>query len=227
MVYARYTYLMNMYTPVGSIALDMPFHDAIMLYFCLAVSGSLGSGGPGLGGSSSASLCLPPRSSPDVAELASLPRSQPIRAQQQPSPGTSLVTRTRAALPRRRRLLQLERFYRHLHLHHNGCRCLRYDLVHCYTAADCTLYPHAGIAGTPCTVAQCYRCTSWTLPEYPLPPGGRFPYAFSRRRPAVVEPDVAHMQKTTEFAVVAVIDIFYFSYKHTLTRLFGLFWLVQ
>lgn len=141
--YTRGTYLMNMYTPVGSIALDMPFHDAIMLYFCLAVSGSLGSGGPGLGGSSSASLCLPPRSSPDVAELASLPRSQPIRAQQQPCPETSLVTRTRAALPRRRRLLQLERFYRHLHLHlhlhHNGCRSLRYDLVHFYTSADCTL----------------------------------------------------------------------------------------
>jgi len=86
----RCTYLMNMYTPVGSIALDMPFHDAIMLYFCLAVSGSLGSGGPGLGGSSSTSLCLPPRSSPDVAELASLPRSQPIHAQQQPSPGRLL-----------------------------------------------------------------------------------------------------------------------------------------
>lgn len=69
---------MNMYTPVGSIALEMPFHDAIMLYFCLAVSGSRGSGGPGLGGSSSLSLCLPPRSSPDAAELASFPRSQPI-----------------------------------------------------------------------------------------------------------------------------------------------------
>lgn len=72
---------MNMNTPVGSIALDMPFHDAIMLYFCLAVNGSRGSGGPGLGGSSSLSLCLPPRSSPDPAELASLPRSQPIRVQ--------------------------------------------------------------------------------------------------------------------------------------------------
>lgn len=69
---------MNMYTPVGSIWRDMPFHEAIMLYFCLAVSGSRGSGGPGLSGSSSLSLCLP-RSSPDAAELASLPRSQPIR----------------------------------------------------------------------------------------------------------------------------------------------------
>lgn len=71
---------MNMYTPVGSIARDMPFHDAIMLYFCLAVNGSLGSGGPGLGGSSSLSLCFapPPRSSPDAVELANLPRSQPI-----------------------------------------------------------------------------------------------------------------------------------------------------
>lgn len=72
-----------MYTPVGSIARDMPFHDAIMLYFCLAVNGSLGSGGPGLGGSSSLSLCFPPlppppRSFPDAVELANLPRSQPI-----------------------------------------------------------------------------------------------------------------------------------------------------
>lgn len=73
------THLMNMYTPVGSIARDMPFHDAIMLYFCLAVNGSRGSGGPGLGGSSSLSLCLPPpRLFPDAVELANLPRSQPI-----------------------------------------------------------------------------------------------------------------------------------------------------
>jgi len=86
-----------MYTPVGSIALDMPFHDAIMLYFCLAVSGSRGSGGPGLGGSCNASLCLPPRSSPDVAELANLPRSQPIRTEQQPTPGR-LLSRGREPL---------------------------------------------------------------------------------------------------------------------------------
>lgn len=75
----------------------MPFHDAIMLYFCLAVSGSRGSGGPGLGGSCNASLCLPPRSSPDVAELANLPRSQPIRTEQQPTPGR-LLSRGREPL---------------------------------------------------------------------------------------------------------------------------------
>ena len=32
-----------MQTPVDSIALLIPFQDASMLYFCLAVSGSLGS----------------------------------------------------------------------------------------------------------------------------------------------------------------------------------------
>lgn len=74
------THLMNMSIPVGSIALDMPFHEAIMLYFCLAVNGSRGSGGPGLGGSSSLSLCLPPPPSPDAVELANFPRSQPMPA---------------------------------------------------------------------------------------------------------------------------------------------------
>lgn len=92
-----------MYTPVGSIALDMPFHDAIMLYFCLAVSGSRGSGGPGLGGSSSLSLCLPPRSSPAAAELANLPRSQPIRAPLEPAPGAGLLPGVRSAFTARLR----------------------------------------------------------------------------------------------------------------------------
>lgn len=45
----RNTYFMNMQIPVFSIALEMPFHEASIEYFCLAVRGSLGSvagGGP-------------------------------------------------------------------------------------------------------------------------------------------------------------------------------------
>lgn len=101
---------MNMYTPVGSMALDMPFQDAIMLYFCLAVSGKRGSGGPGLGGSSSLSLCFclpppppPPRSSPDEAELANLPRSQPMTASARRvarAPAGGRPTRVRALFTR-------------------------------------------------------------------------------------------------------------------------------
>lgn len=112
----RCTHLMNMNTPVGSIALDMPFHDAIMLYFCLAVSGSRGSGGPGLGGSSSLSLCFPPRSSPDAAELASLPRSQPIRAPNSPPPGAAYPCFNRGRRLRARCRLLLSRANR------DGCR---------------------------------------------------------------------------------------------------------
>lgn len=43
------TYFINMQIPVFSIALEMPFHEASMEYFCFAVRGSLGSvagGGP-------------------------------------------------------------------------------------------------------------------------------------------------------------------------------------
>lgn len=60
-----------MKTPVGSIALEIPFQEASMLYFCLAVRGSLGSGGAGAGGpslTSGAPRCV----------AASLPSSQPI-----------------------------------------------------------------------------------------------------------------------------------------------------
>lgn len=89
-----------MYTPVGSICRDMPFHEAIMLYFCLAVNGRRGSGGPGLGGSSSLSLCLPPPPpppSPDPAELASLPRSQPMFASARGSSNERSPRRRRAS----------------------------------------------------------------------------------------------------------------------------------
>lgn len=45
------TYLTNMRIPVGSMALLIPFQDAIMVYFCLAVRGRRGSGGAGAVGS--------------------------------------------------------------------------------------------------------------------------------------------------------------------------------
>lgn len=62
-----------MLTPVGSIALLIPFQEASMLYFCLAVSGSRGSTLAGGAGSFSARFepgCVRPE--------ASLPNSQPI-----------------------------------------------------------------------------------------------------------------------------------------------------
>lgn len=60
-----------MYTPVGSIARLIPFHEAIILYFCLAVRGSLGSGGAGAGGSGGPSSLPPP-------PLVNFPNSQPM-----------------------------------------------------------------------------------------------------------------------------------------------------
>lgn len=66
------TYFKNMHTPVLSMALLMPFHDASMLYFCFAVRGSLES--TCAGGATSSSLLfwsawpLP----------ANLPNSHPI-----------------------------------------------------------------------------------------------------------------------------------------------------
>lgn len=44
------TYLTNMYMPVDSIALAMAFQLAVRRYFCLAVSGNLGSIAGGGGG---------------------------------------------------------------------------------------------------------------------------------------------------------------------------------
>ena len=63
-----------MQTPVGVIARLIPFHDAIIVYFCRAVNGSLGSGAAGGGGS------LGPNAlQPSAFELAAnLPNSQPI-----------------------------------------------------------------------------------------------------------------------------------------------------
>lgn len=67
---------MNMWTPVGSMARLIPFHDATMEYFCLAVSGSRGSGAVGGGGSPGPmefdAFPLEP--------LANFPNSQPIIA---------------------------------------------------------------------------------------------------------------------------------------------------
>lgn len=60
---------MNMQIPVGSMALAMPFHEAIMEYFCLAVSGNLGSEG----GGAPLSTALP-----SLSDAASFPSSQPI-----------------------------------------------------------------------------------------------------------------------------------------------------
>jgi hypothetical protein len=66
---------MNMQIPVGSIALAMPFHDATMVYFCLAVKGSRGSGGAGGGGSPGPALVAP---LPCLVLAANLPSSHPI-----------------------------------------------------------------------------------------------------------------------------------------------------
>lgn len=58
------TYLMNMQIPVFSIALEMAFHEATMVYLCLAVSGSRGST-IGAGGS----LMAPPALRSEAASL--------------------------------------------------------------------------------------------------------------------------------------------------------------
>lgn len=58
-----------MQIPVGSMALAMPFHEAIMEYFCLAVSGNLGSEG----GGAPLSTALP-----SLSDAANFPNSQPI-----------------------------------------------------------------------------------------------------------------------------------------------------
>lgn len=64
-----------MQIPVGVIALLMPFHEAIIVYFCRAVRGSLGSGAAGGGGSLGPSALLP--SQRDELD-ASFPSSHPI-----------------------------------------------------------------------------------------------------------------------------------------------------
>lgn len=64
------THLINIHTPVGSIALAIPFQEAIIEYFCLAVRGSLGSVGAGAAPSK---LTFAP-----LSEAANFPNSQPI-----------------------------------------------------------------------------------------------------------------------------------------------------
>lgn len=67
-------YFINMHIPVVSIARLIPFHEAIIEYFCLAVNGNLGSGAAG-GGGSHGPIVL----SPSALELvANFPSSQPI-----------------------------------------------------------------------------------------------------------------------------------------------------
>lgn len=73
-IHVAYTHLMNMWIPVGSIALLIPFHDAIIEYFCLAESGNRGSGAAGGGGSQGPSELAP---SPFPA-VANFPNSHPI-----------------------------------------------------------------------------------------------------------------------------------------------------
>lgn len=65
---------MNMQIPVGVMARLIPFHDAIIVYFCRAVSGSRGSGAAGGGGSLGPNALLPSA----FPLAASFPNSQPI-----------------------------------------------------------------------------------------------------------------------------------------------------
>lgn len=65
-----HTYLINMQMPVFSIALEMPFHEASIEYFCLAVSGSRGSVA---GGGASASAGAAHAPAPRLSDEASLP----------------------------------------------------------------------------------------------------------------------------------------------------------
>lgn len=62
-----------MYTPVDSMALLIPFHDANMLNFCFAVRGKRGSTGAGGAGSSCFRELPPPPLDP-----ANFPSSQPM-----------------------------------------------------------------------------------------------------------------------------------------------------
>lgn len=64
---------MNISTPVGCIARLIPFHDAIIVYFCRAVSGKRGSGADGGGGSFGVTFTLS-----DFVLAANFPSSQPI-----------------------------------------------------------------------------------------------------------------------------------------------------
>lgn len=65
---------MNMQIPVGVMARLIPFHDAIIVYFCRAVKGSRGSGAAGGGGSLGPNALLPSA----FPLAASFPNSQPM-----------------------------------------------------------------------------------------------------------------------------------------------------
>lgn len=65
---------MNILTPVGCMDLLMPFHEAIIVYFWRAVSGSRGSGAAG-GGSSLGPIAF---DSFDFELPANFPNSHPI-----------------------------------------------------------------------------------------------------------------------------------------------------
>lgn len=70
-----YTHFINMQIPVFSMALEMPFHEASMEYFCLAVRGSLGSVA---GGGPSANVVLLVLLAPRLSDAASFPNWHPI-----------------------------------------------------------------------------------------------------------------------------------------------------
>lgn len=73
-----------MHTPVGVIARLIPFQEATIVYFCRAVSGNLGSGEAGGGGSLGPKVLLPP---PLLLEV-NFPSSHPIL----PADRTAIVT---------------------------------------------------------------------------------------------------------------------------------------
>lgn len=125
------------------------------------------------------SLCLPPRSSPDLAELASLPRSQPIRALTTAAhPGLSLVTRT----PYSR--LQL-RYSRPRHHRHRDPSSVNYTVVGELQTCICV-----------------YFRSSRALP---LPTGGRLPFGFSRCRAHARAPIAAVIQQTMINSIAVVV----------------------
>lgn len=91
------TYLMNMYIPVGSSALETAFQLAITVNFCLAVSGSRGSVAAGGGGGDEPSF---PAWLRDFVE-ASLLSSQPMLRRRVPGATLRVAEDTNRGDPQR------------------------------------------------------------------------------------------------------------------------------
>ena len=72
-----YTYLTNIQTPVDSNALLIPFHEATILYFCLAVIGILGSAAAALPPAAAAADEGPAPSAAALLSLGFLPAPPP------------------------------------------------------------------------------------------------------------------------------------------------------